>query len=107
MKAYAVGYLRAVRLGPDIAAYLERIDATLAPFDGHYLIHGGAKTVLEGQWPGDLIVIAFPDRASALGWYESAAYRDILRLRGDNAESDVIIIDGVPEGHKATDVLKG
>jgi len=107
MKAYAVGYLRNVRMGPSIVAYLQGIDETLAPFGGRYLIHGGPKTVVEGQWPGDLIVIEFPDRARALGWYESAAYRDILPLRSENSEGDVILVDGVAAGHKATDIMRG
>ena len=41
MAAYAVGILNDVRMGPDIVEYLERIDATLAPYDGHFIIHGG------------------------------------------------------------------
>jgi uncharacterized protein (DUF1330 family) len=105
MSAYAVAHLRKVELGPEIVAYLEQIDATLAPFGGRFLIHGGEKTVLEGSWPGDLIVIAFPDRTDAHAWYESAAYQRILALRSDHAEGDVIIVDGVPQGHRATDIL--
>jgi ABC-type branched-subunit amino acid transport system ATPase component len=55
------------RGGSEIAAYLEQIDATLAPSHGRFLIHGGEKAVLEGTWPGDLIVIAF-QRLSAHLW---------------------------------------
>lgn len=107
MTAYAVGHLRNVAMGPDIVDYLERIDATLAPFDGRFVVHGGPKEVLEGDWPGDLIVIAFPDRAAARGWYDSAAYRAILPLRTAHSEADVILVDGVGAGHKAPDVLAG
>lgn len=66
-KAYAVALLYDVEVGPAIRAYLERIDATLAPFGGRFVIHGGAVTELEGTWPGDLIVIEFPDGAAARG----------------------------------------
>jgi Domain of unknown function (DUF1330) len=38
-------------------------------------------------------------------WYESAAYQKILSLRTDNSESDTFLVDGVSEGHRATDVL--
>lgn len=107
MTAYAVAHLRDVRMGPEIVAYLERIDATLAPFGGRFIIHGGAKTVLEGDWPGDLIVVAFPDRASAEAWYASPAYQDILPLRRDNAQGDIVIVDGVDRDHRATDILAG
>jgi uncharacterized protein (DUF1330 family) len=92
-------------MGPDIVAYVEAIDATLAPFNGRFLVHGGEKTILEGDWEGDLIVIAFPDRGSAERWYASPAYQDILPLRTGNAQGDVILIDGVDDDHKATDIF--
>lgn len=31
MTCYAIGHLREIEMGPDIVAYLEGIDATLAP----------------------------------------------------------------------------
>jgi uncharacterized protein (DUF1330 family) len=107
MKAYALAHLRNVDMGPEIAEYVRGIDATLAPFGGRFLIHGGETTVLEGSWPGDLIVIEFPDRSAAHAWYRSAEYQRILRLRREHAQGDVIIVDGVPEGHRATDILRG
>jgi uncharacterized protein (DUF1330 family) len=105
MTAYAIGHLREVRMGPDILEYLHRIDGTLEPFGGRFIIHGGPKTVLEGNWPGDLIVIAFPNIESAQEWYRSPAYQEIVRLRTDNSQGDVLIMDGVDADHKATDVL--
>jgi uncharacterized protein (DUF1330 family) len=105
MTAYAVADLHKVEMGPAIVEYLERIDATLAPFGGRYIIHGGRKTVLEGEWAGDLIVIAFPDRASAAGWYASPEYQAIKPRRTDHSEGDVVLVDGVGAEHRATDVL--
>ena len=107
MPAYAVAHLRNVNMGPSIEEYLQRIDATLAPFAARFLIHGGELEVLEGTWPGHLIIIEFPDRARARAWYESNSYRQILPLRTENSEGDVVLADGVPEGHRATDVLAG
>ena len=107
MPAYAIARLRNVAMGPEIREYLRRIDATLEPFGGRFLIHGGDTQVLEGQWSGDLIVVAFADRDQARAWYDSPAYRDILRLRADNSDGEVILVDGVPEDHRATDILGG
>ncbi|MGD0245356.1 MAG: DUF1330 domain-containing protein [Streptosporangiaceae bacterium] len=92
-------------MGPAIVEYLERIDATLAPFGGRFIVHGGEFELLEGGWPGNLIVIEFPGRVQARAWYNSEAYQAIAALRTDNSESDVIVIDGVGPEHKATDVL--
>ena len=105
MSAYAVAHMRQVTMGPAIVEYLERIDATLAPFGGRFLVHGGEVEVVEGTWPGHLIIIEFPSRGAADDWYHSAAYQDILALRTDNSHSDIILVDGVGTSHRATDVL--
>jgi len=105
MTAYAIGHLHDVDVGPDIVEYLKRIDDTLAPFDGRFIIHGGPVRVVEGSWSGDLIVIAFPDMGQARAWYDSPAYRRILPLRTDNSRGDVFFIDGVSADHKAADIL--
>ena len=107
MSAYAVGRLRNVNMGPDLVTYLRQIDATLAPFHGRFIIHGAAPEVLEGSWSGDLIVIEFPDRETARQWYRSASYQRILPLRLANSTGDVVLVDGVPAGHRATDILEG
>lgn len=107
MTSYAVAHLHNVEMGPDIVAYLEAIDATLAPFGGRFVIHGGGdKEQLEGAWEGDLIVIGFPDRDAARAWYVSPAYQAILPLRTRNSRGDAILIDGVGSDHRATDVLR-
>ena len=105
MPAFAVAHLKNVRFGAEILDYLERIDATLDPFGGHFIVHGGRKEVLEGQWPGDLVVIAFADMAAARAWYDSPAYRQILALRTDNADGDTILIEGVSPRHRAVHKL--
>ena len=105
MSTYAVAHLHEVTMGPPIVEYLERIDATLAPFGGRFMVHGGPYERLEGTWRGDLIIIGFPDREHAHQWYRSPAYQAILPLRTDNSIGDVILIDTVPSDHLATDVL--
>ncbi|TPM31663.1 DUF1330 domain-containing protein [Mesorhizobium sp. B2-3-5] len=106
MTGYAVAHMRQVKMGPRIVEYLHRIDATLEPFEGRFLIHGGDVEVVENDWPGNLIIIEFPDRQHARGWYRSPAYQAILSLRTDNSQSDVVFANGVENPHKATDVLR-
>lgn len=105
MTSYAVGHLRNVEMGPEIIVYLKTIDATLAPFQGRFIIHGGEKEELEGAFSDDLIVIAFPDRQAARAWYDSPAYRAILPNRTGRSQGDVFLIDGVDEHHRAADIL--
>jgi uncharacterized protein (DUF1330 family) len=106
MSAYAIAHVQSVTVGPDIVEYLQGIDATLAPFGGRFLVHGDPADVREGDFSGDVIVIEFPDRDSAVGWYESRAYREIVDLRRWNTTGWVVLIDGVPSDHRATDIIE-
>jgi uncharacterized protein (DUF1330 family) len=105
MPTFAIARIENVVMGPEIVAYLERIDATLAPFEGRFVVHGGPYDRLEGHWSGDVVIIAFPDRERARAWYDSPAYRAILPLRTANSTADVILIDAVAADHRATDIL--
>ena len=105
MTAYAVAHMREVEFGPAIVRYLEEIDATLAPFGGRFRVHGAEVQPLEGDWPGHLILIEFPDLAHAQAWYASPAYREILALRLAHSRSDTILVEGCDDDHKATDIL--
>lgn len=106
MATYAVARFWDIVMGPELIQYLEEIDATLAPFQGHFLVHGRDFEKLEGDWPGNLVIIGFPDRELAHAWYTSEAYQRILPFRLAHAKGDVILIDTVPSDHKATDVIK-
>ncbi|KJV10849.1 hypothetical protein VZ95_02280 [Elstera litoralis] len=106
MPTYALARLIVTRPGPELFDYLRQIDATLAPFGGRYLVHGVPVERLEGDWPpGDLILLAFPNRAAAHGWYASPAYQAIKPLRTASAEGDVIFVEGVAAGHRGADLL--
>lgn len=106
MPSYAIAHLHEVDFGPEIAQYLTRIDATLAPFGGRFLIHGAKAEAVEGSWSADVIVIEFPGGAAARGWYDSPAYREILPLRLAHAAGVVLFVDGVEPGHRAVALLE-
>ncbi|WP_030056895.1 DUF1330 domain-containing protein [Streptomyces novaecaesareae] len=107
MTAYALAQVHSVDFGPDIVEYLERIDATLDPFGGRFLVHGGGRNeTLEGSWgQGGLILIEFPDYERARAWYDSPAYREILPLRTRHMVADVILAEGVPAGYRGVEAL--
>lgn len=86
-------------LNPDaVGRYAAEVPATVAAFGGRYIVLGGAVAVLEGAWDRDLmVVIEFPDRATALAWYESEAYRPLRELRQGAVEALVLLADGVPD----------
>jgi uncharacterized protein (DUF1330 family) len=105
MAAYAVAHLRELSVNREVVAYLNQIDATLDPFEGQFLVHGKQSEVVEGEFPGYIIIIQFPDMENARGWYHSDAYQEIVSLRTNNCEGSVILVDGVPENYQASDLL--
>ncbi|MEU4473490.1 DUF1330 domain-containing protein [Micromonospora sp. NPDC023888] len=104
MTAYALAHLRRAPVHADVLEYLERIDATLAPFGGRFIVHGGPVEVLEGSWPGDLVVIEFPDSARARSWYHSTAYQEIKPLRTRHLAGEVILVEGVDANHSSAEL---
>jgi len=75
--------------------YRKQVPATLAPFQGKFIVRGGRVTVHEGAWPHPrTVVIEFPSRALAEDWYKSAAYQAIIGLRLKSSTGNFIIVDG-------------
>ena len=99
MKTYLINHLRIPGDVPnrDGLTYLERVEDTVAPYGGKWLAQG-APDVVEGAWPGGVVLMEFPSREAALAWYRSPEYQAILPLRTRNAISDIILIDQLPEG---------
>jgi uncharacterized protein (DUF1330 family) len=95
MTAYALAHLYPQAMHPEIIEYIERIQATLDPFGGRFLVHGAPPDVREGSWSGDLVMLSFPDMAKAQAWYASPAYQEIVPLRARHIPGDLILIDGV------------
>jgi uncharacterized protein (DUF1330 family) len=101
MAAYALAHLRTPQINDDVLEYIERIQATLDPFGGRFLVHGAQVEVKEGPWPGTVVIVEFPDAERARAWYDSPAYQAILPLRTNNIEGEAIIVDGVAPDYDA------
>jgi uncharacterized protein (DUF1330 family) len=100
MTAYGLAHLRPPAVLPEeVFQYLERIQATLDPFGGRFLVHGAPVEVREGEWPGGLVLIEFPSLPAAREWYDSPAYQEILRLRADHIAGDLVIVEGCGPDH--------
>ncbi|BEL04187.1 DUF1330 domain-containing protein [Actinoplanes sichuanensis] len=101
MTAYAVAHLRTLSNHDDVLTYIEKIQKTMQPYGGRFLVHGSAVEVVEGEWPGALVVVSFPDMDAAHDWYASPAYREILPLRTDHITGDVVLAEGVGPDYDA------
>ncbi len=99
MTTYLINHLRIPGDIPNDEAlmYLEHVEATVAPHGGKWLAQGPGE-VIEGAWPGAVVLMEFPSREAAQAWYRSPEYQAILPLRTRNAISDVIFIDQLADG---------
>ncbi|MFG1807602.1 DUF1330 domain-containing protein [Streptomyces sp. NPDC049040] len=100
MSTYLINHLRIPGGVPNEAGltYLEQVEATARPHGGRWLANGEAD-VLEGVWPGLVVLMEFPDRDAADAWYNSPEYQAILPLRVNNSIADIVLIDSLPEGY--------
>ncbi|MFW6598955.1 DUF1330 domain-containing protein [Propionibacteriaceae bacterium Y2011] len=104
-RGYALAYLEDVDNSPEVIEYISRIEATFEPYDGEWLVHGSMPEVLEGELPGNVVLIGFPSVDAARSWYSSPAYQEILTLRADHSRSVVALLNGVPDGYRAADTI--
>lgn len=106
MTAYGLAHLRqpAGPLHPEVFEYLERIQATMDPYGARFLVHGAPVEVVEGVWPGSLVLIEFPSLAAAHEWYESPAYREILHLRANHLVGDLVLVEGAGPDHDSAEL---
>jgi uncharacterized protein (DUF1330 family) len=75
--------------------YRKHVVATLEAFGGRFIARGGKLTVLEGEWQHPrTVIIEFPSRESAEGWYKSADYQKIIGLRLKSTSGNLVILDG-------------
>jgi len=91
-------YLIAVETVHDeamFAEYRKQVVATVEAFGGRFIARGGKLTVLEGEWQHPrTVIIEFPTREAAEGWYKSPDYQKIIGLRLKSTSGNLVILDG-------------
>ncbi|MGC5020416.1 DUF1330 domain-containing protein [Micromonospora sp. DT47] len=101
MPAFALAHLRTPQINEDVLEYIARIQSTLDPYQGRFRVHGADVEVIEGDWPGTVVIVEFPDVERARAWYASPAYQEILPLRLRHIEGSLIIVQGVGPDYDA------
>jgi len=72
--------------------------AAIEAAGGRFVVRGGASEVLEGDWtPARLVVVEFPDMATARAFYDSPLYREARQTRaGATRRFNMVCVEGVP-----------
>jgi uncharacterized protein (DUF1330 family) len=74
--------------------YRKAVPATVEAFGGKFIVRGGALKLLEGEWPHPrLVIIEFPSREAAEGWYASPEYQKIIGLRHNSSAGNLVIVE--------------
>jgi uncharacterized protein (DUF1330 family) len=75
-------------------AYVAANAEPLRRYGARFLVRGGKSECIEGEFRSRMVVIEFPNYASALECYRSPEYAKALRLRMGKSEADLLIVEG-------------
>jgi uncharacterized protein (DUF1330 family) len=76
--------------------YKKLAGATVAQYDGKYIVRGGKTEVLEGDWqPKRIVVLEFPTVEQAKSWLNSEQYREPRKMRHRTAKTNMILVEGL------------
>ena len=87
MTAYCIVY-ETVEDPDEFERYRSQVLPTIEAHNGRFLVRGGEFIPLEGELTFErIVVLEFPTRTAALGWYNSPEYQQILPIRLGAARS--------------------
>ena len=101
-KAYMMVHLEVTNPEAFAAGFGSKVADVAREFGGKFLVQLPAVHRYENQFNGKQAdvhgILEFPDRESAIAWYESDQYKAILPARLDNtANAYSAIVDGVDD----------
>lgn len=75
--------------------YKKLVPPSLQPFNGKFIVRGGAAETLEGNWqPKRIVVLEFPNKEAAKAWWSSDEYAPAKTLRQRTAATQMILVEG-------------
>jgi uncharacterized protein (DUF1330 family) len=78
--------------------YTKLTPATIAAYDGKFIVRGGASESLEGEWkPQRIVVLEFPTVERAKEWWHSPEYTKAKVIRQRTAKTKMLVVEGIPQ----------
>ena len=75
--------------------YKKLTPASIAAYDGKFIVRGGKTETLEGGWqPERIVVLEFPTAEKAKQWWNSPEYAPAKAIRQQTAETKMIVVEG-------------
>ena len=76
--------------------YLQKTTSIALKYGGEYIVRGGNYKLLKGKWDYErTVIIKFASYDIAMKWYNSDEYAPVKKIREDNSEGNLIIIEGL------------
>lgn len=83
-------------------AYKSTVPALIKGHGGRYIVRGGERDMVEGNWPaGRIVVLEFPDWDSANAFADDPAYAPVAAIRHATTTSHIWIVEGPEAGANA------
>jgi len=75
--------------------YKKLTPASIAAFDGRFVVRGAKTESLEGNWqPGRIVVLEFPSVERAKEWWNSGEYSKAKEIRQRSATTKMLVVEG-------------
>jgi uncharacterized protein (DUF1330 family) len=95
MSAYIVTIIT-VKQPERFEEYRRLAGPAVAQYGGKFIVRGGARTILEGKFDGNrLVVLEFPSSEMARTFYDSGEYQAAREKRIGAADFDMVLVEGV------------
>ena len=94
MSAYLIAQINVIN-EESYKEYLKNVTSIVQKYGGEYIVRAGKFKTMLGEWQYKRnVIIKFPSYEIAMKWYNSEEYFPIRKIREENSEGNVIIIEG-------------
>ena len=95
MSAYIIVQINITNKNP-YKEYLKKVTPIAEKYGGEYIVRGGKSKTMLGNWDYErTVVIKFPSYDIAMKWYYSEEYAPVKKIRENNSNGNLIIIEGL------------
>ena len=75
--------------------YKKLTPASIAAYNGRFVVRGGKTESLEGDWnPQRIVVLEFPSVNRAKEWWNSEEYAAAKAIRQRTAKTKMLVVEG-------------
>ena len=79
--------------------YKKLTPASIAAYDGRFVVRGAQTESLEGNWnPQRIVVLEFPSVERAKEWWHSEQYTEAKIIRQRTAKTKMLVVEGYDGG---------